>query len=166
MGRPIKHAGWSIVYKAQILAEHPDLLDYLANIRRGLLLDLGDGTEAGISTAKVVLIDILMGKLSQASLIMIWLGKHGYLNRDALERKSLAPEPIVQTLLSLNNSIRADLQLLGLERRAAEVVKLDLAQFYTVNNVGTKPDEPNETEKPEGEDPAGDGSSGESLKGG
>jgi hypothetical protein len=61
-----------------------------------------------------------MQKLATARLIEEYLAEHGLSRQDKLREKTLEAHSITTLWLSLNNQIREDLKLLGLERRALE----------------------------------------------
>ena len=114
IGRPPKHGARAIVYRADLIREYPEVVRLTRDWWDGMVADLGG--PAALTTAQEVLLSRVISKVQTAALIEIWLGKHGILRRDSLDRKLLEAEPIVATWLSINNAIRADLQLLGIKR--------------------------------------------------
>jgi len=129
-GGPLaRHGGYSVAHKDELVKRHPEIQLYLKVIRRGMIRDLSPEGEAHLSTARGLLLDRLMQKLATARLIETYLSEHGILRRDRLEHKVLDGEPILTHWLALNNQIRSDIQLLGLDRRSLEATPLTPEQM-------------------------------------
>ena len=120
-GGPLaRHGGYSVAHKDELVKRHPEIQNYLKGIRRGMIRDLSPAGEEHLSTARGLLLDRLMQKLATARLIETYLSEHGILRRDRLEHKVLDGEPILTHWLAINNQIRSDIQLLGLDRVTLE----------------------------------------------
>ena len=129
-GGPLaRHGGYSVAHKDELLRRHPEIQLYLKVVRRGLIRDLSPEGEAHLTTARHLLLDRLMQKLATVRLVETYLSEHGILRRDKLEQKVLDAEPITTVWLALNNQIRADIQLLGIERKSLEAVVLTPAEL-------------------------------------
>ena len=120
IGRPPKHYGYSLpIHRDGIIAEHPELRQWLQGCRDGLIDNLG-GVEDELTQAQQIIVDRVISKLSMVRLIEIYLAKNGILRRDRVQEKILEAEPIVQIWLQVNNAIRSDLQILGIDKRQIE----------------------------------------------
>ena len=117
IGRPVKHGANALIYRDEIIKQFPELVRYTRDCYAGLVRDLAPEGADTLPTAKQIILDRLTAKLQTAGLLDIFMGKHGIIRRDRIDQRVLEAEPIVQTWLQVNNAIRADLQLLGLERR-------------------------------------------------
>jgi hypothetical protein len=115
-GREIKHGAYSIVYREEIVKRYPELVRYTQDCHAALLKDLAPGGPDTLSAAKGILLDRLTSKLLTAGLLDIYLGQQGIIRRDRLDQRVLECEPAVATYLQVNNAIRHDLVVLGLER--------------------------------------------------
>ncbi len=129
LGRPrTKHGGYSL-YQADLIKQHPELRHYLEDSRFGLIADISAEGEAGLTAGQLILIDRVTQKLGLTRLIELYISKTGILRRDKLDNKTLEIEPILIYWQSLNNAIRADLQLLGIERRVQDDSEPDLQRY-------------------------------------
>ena len=156
IGRPPKHGGLSLVYRADLVKEHPELRRYLQDCRDGLIDDLAAGDEDALTTGQRILVDRTIQKLSLARLIEIYITKTGVLRRDRLNSKVLEVEPILIYWQSLNHAIRSDLAILGLKR--AEITEPEPAlQVYLASKKKTMKD----TDQPEKIDPGASQSVGQ-----
>ena len=130
-GALVKHGFYAnAAHQAELLGRHPEIMSYLGVVRRGFVRDLSPEGEAHMTTAKHLILDRLMRKLSMAKLIEAFLDEHGFLRQD--KPGMFDVESITSLWLALNHQIRLDLQLLGLERKAldAELTVLDvIAEF-------------------------------------
>ncbi len=133
LGPLAKHGGYSVARKDEILRRYPEVLRYLKVVQRDIIRDVCPEGEEHLPAGKRVLIDRLMSKLATIRLVECYLGEHGIIRQDKVEERILDAEPIMSVWLSLDNGIRKDLALLGLERRALEVEPEDprviLARF-------------------------------------
>ena len=119
-----RHGGYSVAHKDELLKRHPEIQLYLKVVRRGLIRDLSPEGEAHLTTARHIILDRLMQKLATVRLVETYLSEHGILRRDRLEQKVLDAEPITTMWLALNNQIRSDIQLLGLDRKSIDVTAM------------------------------------------
>jgi hypothetical protein len=126
MGRPPKHGGYSL-YQGDLIKEHPELRRYLEDCRAGLIEDLSAEGEAGLTAGQLILLDRIIQKVGLSRLIEIHVSKSSFLR----DPQAKAPEiaPVLQFWLSVNNAIRADLQLLGIERRKMDDTEPDLQRY-------------------------------------
>jgi len=129
LGRPPIHAGYSPIRRAEIIGENKELTRYLRNSREGLILDLGK-TEAELSEGQRILVDRVISKLSLVRVLELALAKHGIFKKEA--GKTLEAEPVTSLWLSVNTGIRADLQLLGIERREPEDRGIDFKKYIEI----------------------------------
>ena len=124
-GGPLaRHGGYSVAHKDELIIRHPEIRLYLKVVRRGLIRDLSPEGEEHMTTARHCVLDRLMQKLATARLVETYLAEHGILRRDKLAEKVLDAEPITTLWLALNNQIREDLKLLGLDRKPLDAITL------------------------------------------
>jgi hypothetical protein len=139
IGRPPVHAGYSPACRAEIVGKNKELQRYLRDCREGLVLDLGK-TEADLSEGQRILVDRIISKLSLTRVLELSLAKHGIFKKDA--GKTLEAEPVTSLWLSVNNGIRADLSLLGIERRDHGDGVIDFKKYIEIkkseSGEGTK----------------------------
>ena len=113
-GRPPRHGGFSLLVKK---GEFPENRRYIANwlteVREGLIEDLGP-FENDLSTAQRVLIDRIISKLGVVRCI------EEYIRENAVMTGSRLSPSLRESYLAYNNSIRLDLQALGIDKRQAE----------------------------------------------
>jgi hypothetical protein len=119
IGRPPKHGGYSLVYRSEIIKEHPELRRHLDDTRTGLIQSVA-GLEENLSEQQRLIIDRTISQLALARLEELYIEKYGILRKDQLRRGILEVEPILNHWMSLNNSIRNNLALLGMEKRQVE----------------------------------------------
>jgi len=93
-------------------------------VRRGIVRDICPEGPEHLSTARRILLDRLMSKLAWARLAEEYLAAFGLLKPDKLKEKTLEAHPLMAFWLSVNNQITRDLAILGLDRKALEVVDL------------------------------------------
>jgi len=123
-GRPaIKHGGYSLMVRSGDLPERRSYLrTYLTRVRAGLIRDLGP-TEEDLSTAEVILVDRIVSKLSILRCVEEHVREVGVFDKGG----ELVPV-LGRNYLSWANSIRLDLQALGIDKRAGADV-LDLGRY-------------------------------------
>jgi hypothetical protein len=152
-GGPLaRHGGYSVAHRDELLRRNPEITRYLKMVRRGLIRDLSPEGEEHMTTARHVILDRLMQKVATVRLVETYLAEHGILRRDSLAKKVLEAEPITTLWLALNNQIREDLKLLGLERRPLEAIILTPDQLLldaAEDVVGGGKDAEAEIEAPE-----------------
>ncbi len=117
IGRPPRHGGYSLMIRAGVLPERRAYLrEYLTQTREGLVNDLGP-LEADLNAAQVVLIDRVISKLSILRCIEEHVREKGVFTKSG-ELDSV----LSKSYLALANSIRLDLQALGIDKRAGEKI--------------------------------------------
>ena len=127
-GGPLaRHGGYSVAHKDEIIRRRPEIRLYLKVVRRGLIRDICPEGEEHMTTARHIVLDRLMQKLATARLIEEYLAEHGILKPRA-NRKLLEAQHITTLWLALNNQIREDLKLLGLDRKPLDAA-LDIHAY-------------------------------------
>lgn len=112
-----RHGGYSVAHKDELIRRRPEIAVYLKTVRLGLARDLCPEGEEHMTTARRIILDRLMSKLSTVRLIEAWLAEN--------PAQILAAASVTGLWLSTNTAILKDLLALGLERRALEVQPLD-----------------------------------------
>jgi len=135
-GRPRKHGGYSILYNAEVPYARKKLMRYFREVRAGLIRDLGG--EANVTTGQLLLIDRIIFKLGFLRLVEIWLAERGtpFSTEGQLE-------PVIETYLSYANSLRNDLNLLGIQKKEIpETIDLKayIAEKYGQKSAGKGPE--------------------------
>ena len=120
-GRPPKHGGYSLLIKSELPENRKHIREYLTGVRGGLIQDLGP-TEKGLTTAQIVLIDRVVTKLGVIRCMEEHVRENTVMKGDRLSPCLRA------SYLAYNNSIRLDLQALGIEKKQADKV-LDLGAY-------------------------------------
>jgi len=128
-GRPRKHGGYSILYNATIPYARKKLMRYFREVRAGLIKDLGG--PLNITTGQLVLIDRIVFKLGFLRLVEIWLAERGtpFAGEGRLES-------VIETYLSYANSLRNDLNLLGIQKK--EIPETIDLKSYIAEKYGQK----------------------------
>ncbi len=132
-GRPPRHGGYSIMVQAGELPERRAYLrEYLTEVREGLVNDLGP-LEADLTAAQVVLIDRVISKLSIIRCIEEHVREKGVFTK-AGDLDSV----LSKSYLAWANSIRLDLQALGIDKREGEKIlsPLEVAAEIDAENAG------------------------------
>jgi len=127
--RPHKHGGYSYLTSGKLPETRIYILKYLMAVRQGLVRDLGP-TENDLSTAQIVLIDRVTTKLGVIRCVEEHIRENSVMVGD-----DLAPS-LKASYLAYNNSLRLDLQALGLEVKKANEF-LDLKE-YAEDKYGDK----------------------------
>jgi len=109
--RPRKHGGYSFLVKGELPERRGYLLSYLTDVRAGLIQDLGP-TEQDLTTAQAIIIDRIVSMLG----VVRCIEEHTRENT-VMVGGSLA-SALKESYLAYNNSIRLDLQVLGINERA------------------------------------------------
>jgi len=118
-GRPPKHGGYSLLFKGELPENRRYLRAYLTEVREGLIQDLGPN-EDDLSTGQRVLIDRIISKLGVVRCIEEYIR-----DNSVMEGKRLSPS-LRESYLAYNNSIRLDLQALGIDsKKAGEITDLN-----------------------------------------
>jgi len=113
--RPRSHGGYSFLTKGELPENRAYILKYLMAAREGLVRDLGP-TENDLSAAQIILIDRVTTKLG----IVRCIEEH-IRERSVMVGEDLAPS-LRASYLAYNNSIRLDLQALGLNKKTDEIL--------------------------------------------
>ena len=130
LGRPPKHGGYSLLTaKGELPENRKYVRRYLTEVREGLIEDIG-GTEESLTTAQRVLIDRIVSKLGVVRCIEEHIREN-----TVMTGHDLAPS-LRGSYLAYNNSIRLDLQALGVDKRKGEE-GLDL-MTYVQEKYGKK----------------------------
>jgi len=127
--RPKTHGGYSYLTKGELPENRNYILKYLMAVREGLIKDLGP-TENDLSTAQIVLIDRITTKLG-----VIRCVEEHIRENSVMVGNDIAPS-LKASYLAYNNSLRLDLQALGLEVKKANEF-LDLKE-YAKDKYGDK----------------------------
>jgi hypothetical protein len=128
-GRPVKHGGYSLIARDELLKQHPKLRQYLEDTRAGLVKDVA-GSEDQLSEQQRVMVDRIISRLSICRLIEVYIEKYGAFRRDQLKRfQVLELEPALgQNYLAFSNSIDRALIALGLDKKQGDE-GLDLGKY-------------------------------------
>jgi hypothetical protein len=113
--RPRSHGGYSYLTTGTLPEHRANILRYLMAARQGLVCDLGP-TENDLTTAKIILIDRVVTKLGVIRCVEEHIRENSVMVGD-----DLAPS-LKASYLAYNNSIRLDLQALGLDRKDQEPI--------------------------------------------
>ena len=126
--RPKRHYGYSFLVTGEMPQHRAYLLRYLTECRMGLIDDLG-GPES-MTTGQLIIVDRVISKLGVARLIEEHCRENGVF-RD----QQLAP-PLKESYLAYSNSIRLDLQSLGIEKRVARriLTPMELSDAVDMQN--------------------------------
>lgn len=112
-GQITKHGGYSFMVKGELPENRKYILRYLTAVREGLICDLGP-TEAGLTVAQLIIIDRIVSKLGCIRCIEEYIRENSVMVGD-----NLAPA-LGKNYISYNNSIRLDLDKLGINKRQAD----------------------------------------------
>jgi len=113
--RPRSHGGYSYLSTGALPEHRMNILKYLMAARRGLVSDLGP-TENDLSTAQIILIDRIVTKLGVIRCVEEHVRENSVMAGD-----DLAPS-LKASYLAYNNSLRLDLQALGLEKKGESIL--------------------------------------------
>jgi len=113
--RQIIHGGYSFLTKGELPENRTHVLRYLMAVREGLVRDLGP-TENDLSTAQIVLIDRVTTKLG-----VIRCVEEHIRENSVMAGRDLAPS-LKASYLAYNNSLRLDLQALGVEKKQEAIL--------------------------------------------
>lgn len=121
--RPSSHGGYSFLVKGDLPEDRSHILKYLMAVREGLTRDLQDSGK-GLTTAQIILIDRITTKLGVVRCMEEHVREHSVFKGD-----ELAP-CLRASYLAYLNSVRLDLQALGIDRKS----DVFLAPFEIVAN--------------------------------
>ena len=113
--RPRSHGGYSYLASGALPEQRGNVLKYLMAVRLGLVRDLGP-TEEDLSTAQIILIDRITTKLGVIRCVEEHIRENSVMVGD-----DLAPS-LKTSYLAYNNSLRLDLQALGLEMKGEAIL--------------------------------------------
>jgi len=131
-GTKIKHGSYSLIARGSLPKKRRYLEGFLTKVREGLIRDYGPGEE-NLTTAQLILVDRVIGKLGVLRCIEEYSRESG-----VMEGQELSP-PLKKNYLSWANSLRLDLQALGLDKRASDEI-LD-PQAYVAEKYGEGKDD-------------------------
>ena len=122
-GRPIKHGGYSLAIRDQVLKENPRATRYLVDTRTGLVRDVA-GSEDALSEQQRVMIDRIISKLAICRLIELYVEKYGAFPQIKDGRKTIVKMELHACLgvnyLAFSNAIDRALVALGLSKKQLE----------------------------------------------
>jgi len=114
LGRPPKHGGFSLLIKRGELPENRKYIrEYLIAARAGLIRDLGP-IEEDLTAAQIIIIDRIVSKLGVIRCIEEHIRENS-----VMVGHNLAPS-LGKSYLGYNNSVRLDLDKLGINKRKAD----------------------------------------------
>jgi len=114
-GQRMKHGGYSFLSRGELPENRAYIERYLTEVRQGLIRDLGP-TEDDLTAAQVILIDRAVTKLG-----VIRCVEEHIRENSVMVGQDLAPS-LKASYLAYNNSIRLDLQALGINTRQTDSV--------------------------------------------
>ena len=130
--RPKSHGAYSYLVKGTLPENRTKILKYLMAVRQGLVQDLGP-TENDLTVAKLILVDRVVTKLGVLRLIEEFV-----LETTVLEGNELVP-CLRASYLAYCNSVRLDLQALGLEKKTEAILTpYEIAEREKNSKEGTK----------------------------
>jgi len=132
-GRPPKHGAFSIMIARGELPENRKYIQrYLREAREGLISDLG-GREQNLTQAQLILVDRVIAKLGVIRCIEEHCRETGVFQEGKLAHV------LRDNYLAYTNSLRLDLQALGIEaKRTEEIINLGryIEEKYQANEGG------------------------------
>jgi hypothetical protein len=114
-GQKIKHGGYSFLVKGELPENRKHVLKYLTAARQNLIKDLGP-TEDDLTAAQIIIIDRIISKLGVVRCI------EEYIRENTVMTGARLSPSLRESYLAYNNSIRLDLQALGIDKRKADDV--------------------------------------------
>jgi hypothetical protein len=113
LGVKVKHGAYSLIARGTLPRKRRYLERFLGDVRQGLIKDLGP-KEENLTTAQLILIDRIIGKLGVLRCAEEFVRESGVVKGQELS-------PILKrSYLSWANSLRLDLQALGIDKRQSE----------------------------------------------
>jgi len=116
-GQKVKHGGYSFMVKGELPENRKHILRYLTAARENLIRDLGP-TEEDLTAAQIIIIDRIVSKLGVVRCI------EEYIRENAVMTGARLSPSLRESYLAYNNSIRLDLQALGIDKRQTENMNL------------------------------------------
>jgi hypothetical protein len=114
-GVKVRHGAYSLIARGDLPENRRYLREHLTACREGLISDLGP-KEEDLSTAQRILIDRVIGKLGVLRCLEEYAREQGVIKKGKLS------SPLEHNFLAWSNSLRLDLQALGISKRAGERV--------------------------------------------
>jgi len=129
------HGGYSFLASGKLPEHRVYLLQYLTNCRKGLLDDLGG--EDNLSTAQVVLINLVINKLGCLRCI------EEHIRETAVMVGDMIAPSLRTSYLAFNNSLRLDLQALGIRKKVGKRIPTieQIIDEYDTGKRGGKKEE-------------------------
>jgi len=118
LGVKVKHGAFSLISRGTLPRKRKYLEGFLSQVRKGLIRDLGP-EEQDLTTAQLILIDRVIGKLGILRCMEEYARESG-----VMKENDLLP-PLKKNFLSWANSLRLDLQALGIDKRQTESMNLE-----------------------------------------
>lgn len=120
-GTQLKHGAYSIITRTRDqLQGNRKIRGYLKDLRSRLIQDVA-GTEEKLTAAQEIIIERIVAKVGTLRLIECYVANQGIMAQGQLH-------PILdRNYISWSNSLRQDLQLIGIASRADEI--LDLGKY-------------------------------------
>lgn len=128
--RPKRHGGYSFIVTGEMPRHRAYLLRHLTECRAGIASDMGG--EENMTTAQLIIMDRVISKLG----IIRCIEEHSKEN-GTFRDQCLAPS-LKESYLAYSNSIRLDLQALGIEKRVSERVLTPLEIAAEVDREGSE----------------------------
>jgi len=132
-GIKIKHGAYSLIARGHLPENRRYLRAYLTQCREGLISDLGP-TEGDLSTAQKILIDRVIGKLGVLRCLEEYAREQGVIREGKLF------SPLEHNFLAWSNSLRLDLQALGIDKRVGEKILSPLEIAAEIDAAKAKED--------------------------
>jgi hypothetical protein len=114
-GVKVRHGAYSLIVRGDLPENRRYLREHLTMCREGLISDLGP-KEEDLSTAQRILIDRVIGKLGVLRCLEEFARERGVIKEGKLS------SPLEHNFLGWSNSLRLDLQALGIDKRAGEKI--------------------------------------------
>lgn len=123
-----RHGGYAFLTRGKLPENRKYILKFLTAARENLIKDLGP-TEEDLTAAQIILIDRIITKLGVVRCIEEHI-------RDSTVMKGDRLSPCLrESYLAYNNSIRLDLQALGIDKKTSDVPDL---QSYIKETYGNE----------------------------
>ena len=131
-GRRKTYGGFAYLSRGVLPGNRAYIERYLTVIRENLILDIG-GSEENLTAAQIILIDRIISKLGCVRCIEEHIRENS-----VMVGKDLAPS-LKTSYLAYNNSLRLDLQLIGIDKRSSERIlsPLELARELDGEKAGS-----------------------------
>jgi len=117
-GQKVKHGGYSFMVKGELPENRKHVLRYLTAARENLIKDLGP-TEQDLTAAQIIIIDRIVSKLGVVRCM------EEYIRENTVMTGARLSPSLRESYLAYNNSIRLDLQALGIDKRQTESMNLE-----------------------------------------